>query len=123
MLNYCKYNKSNNLKKGKEGENIAANYIKFIKKEKIIVRNFKCLYGEIDIISYKNKNIFIYEIKYRLSNTFKFGELSITNKKIERIINAYQIWINQNPKFSKFDFHLQALVIDSNLKINEFTIY
>ena len=51
-------------KTGKTGEEKAEKFLKG-KKYKIIEKNYRCLYGEIDIIAEHNKTLVIVEVKYR----------------------------------------------------------
>lgn len=111
------------VQKGKIGEKIAIHYILKYKKEKILEKNFKCIYGEIDIISFTGKNINIYEVKYWENKNFKYGEIAINQTKINKIVKTYDIWISNNNIYSNFDFNIFALIIDANHNINEFIIF
>ena len=51
---------------GKDGEEKACNYLKS-KKYKILEKNYRCLYGEIDIIAKYNNTLVIIEVKNRIS--------------------------------------------------------
>lgn len=57
---------------GKDGEEKACNYVKS-KKYKILERNYRCLYGEIDIIAKDSNTLVIIEVKYRKSAKFGRG--------------------------------------------------
>ena len=61
--------KNNNKKTGKIGEDIA---IDFLKKKgyKIIERNYKCVFGEVDIVALDSGNIVFVEVKSRRSEYF-----------------------------------------------------
>lgn len=80
---------------GELGEKISLNYL--IKNKYIIIeRNFKCKYGEIDIIAQKGNEIIFIEVKTRTSN--KYGEPieAVNYEKQKHILNSasYYIFIN-----------------------------
>lgn len=80
---------------GELGEKISLKYL--IKNKYIIIeRNFKCKYGEIDIIAKKGKEIIFIEVKTRTSN--KYGEPieAVNYEKQKHILNSasYYIFIN-----------------------------
>ena len=65
---------------GNQGEELAANFLKK-NKYKIINRNYRTPYGEIDIIARKNKLIVFVEVKTRSTTYFGSGLEAITRKK------------------------------------------
>lgn len=62
----------------------------------ILHRNFKCRFGEIDIVAKKQDIISFIEIKSRFSNSYGAPLEAVTYLKTHRIINAakYYILIN-----------------------------
>ena len=79
----------NNLPKGKLGEDIASNYLRN-KGYRIIQRNFKARYGEIDIIAtFKNTLIFV-EVKTRWGTPFGTPQEAVTKWKLEAVVRAAQ---------------------------------
>ena len=83
--------RSNNIEKGKKGEDIAA---ACLKKEgyRIIERNYRCLYGEIDIIAMDAGDIVFIEVKSRKSDNFGSPEEAVgitKQKKISRVALNY----------------------------------
>ncbi len=60
-----------NLSLGKQGEEIAADFLKK-KGMKILERNFRTPFGEIDVITEKNRKLHFVEVKTRRST--KFGK-------------------------------------------------
>lgn len=76
---------------GKLGEEIASKYL--IKKGyKIIERNFRKGYGEIDIVAiYQNILVFI-EVKTRTTDLFGGAKESISRAKIHTLINTAQFY-------------------------------
>ncbi|MBW2599432.1 MAG: YraN family protein [Deltaproteobacteria bacterium] len=82
---------SNNIEKGKKGEDIAAAYLQ---KEgyRIVERNYRCLYGEIDIIAMDAGDIVFIEVKSRKSDNFGSPEEAvgiIKQRKISKVALNY----------------------------------
>lgn len=88
-------------KTGKIGENEASNYL-LKNRYKIMERNFKCKFGEIDIIAFdKNKNEYVF-IEVKTRNNFNYGRpIEAVNKNKQRHIllsSEYYIFINNLEK-------------------------
>jgi putative endonuclease len=92
------------------GEDIAANYLKKI-GYKIIERNFRKGYGEIDIVAI-HKNILIFvEVKTRTSNLYGGSIEAISYLKLHKLIRTCEYYkiLHQNlPDTMRID----AILID-----------
>ncbi len=82
---------SNNIEKGKKGEDIAAARLR---KEgyRIIERNYRCIYGEIDIIAMHSGDIVFVEVKSRKSDEFGSPEEAVgitKQRKISKVALNY----------------------------------
>jgi len=79
------------IRTGKRGEEIAVNYLTKA-GYRIIERNYRCLFGEIDIVA-KDKNTVVFvEVKTRRSEKFGDPQLSVgldKQRKISRISLNY----------------------------------
>ena len=83
--------RSNNIEKGKKGEDIAA---ACLRKEgyRIVERNYRCLYGEIDIIAMDAGDVVFIEVKSRKSDNFGSPEEAVgitKQKKISKVALNY----------------------------------
>ncbi len=76
-----------NKKLGKKGENLA---VKYLKKQgyKIIKRNFKNPFGEIDIIAKKEDTVAFIEVKTRLSDIFGVPSQAVTRDKCRKYVQG-----------------------------------
>ena len=83
-------NTVNTVKIGNLGENKAARYL-VLHGYKIIDRNFRCRYGEIDIICEKHGALIFVEVKKRANDLFGGGAAAVDERKRERIIKTAQI--------------------------------
>ena len=78
---------------GKRGETIAA---EFLQKQgySIIVSNWHCPYGEIDIVAKHNDEWVFVEVRSRRAKTTESAFASISLKKRERMILAAQQYLS-----------------------------
>ncbi|CFY08331.1 Uncharacterised protein family UPF0102 [Syntrophomonas zehnderi OL-4] len=69
---------------GRLGEEIA---VRYLEKEgyKILARNYRNRYGELDVICIKKEVLVFVEVKTRRSNRYGSAEEAVTPKKIEHI--------------------------------------
>ncbi len=102
---------------GAAGEAAAA---KFLKKKgyKILERNYRKTYGEIDIIAKMGENIAFVEVKTRKSDLFGTPAEFVTVKKQKRIIKAAYTYIQQHNLDAEFTFDIVEVYINGS-KITE----
>lgn len=116
-----KNNKTPQRSSGDRGENIACKYLES-KGYTIMCRNFKCYYGEIDIIAQNDKCTAFVEVKTRRKSTSIRPCLSVTKSKQIKIIRTAYIYlqgnkINKPPRFDVAEVYLENNC-DSFYKIN-----
>lgn len=73
-----------NLLKGKQGENAAASYLKK-HGYKIVEKNYRCKFGEIDIIALDGDILSFIEVKTRSSREHIPPEFTVTPNKQKKI--------------------------------------
>lgn len=74
---------------GRLGEDIAATYLSR-HGYKIIARNFKAGYGEIDIIALKASILVFVEVKTRADASFGMPEEAVTPRKLDEVVATAQ---------------------------------
>lgn len=81
--------------KGRFFEKLAKDYL-LNQGYKIIAQNFQSSHKELDIICSKDEVIHFVEVKGRTSK--RFGEITetITKKKKENLLEAAQMWVQEN---------------------------
>lgn len=89
--------RANTLARGREGENLAASYLKSL-GYKIIERNFKKGYGEIDIIALEENTLVFVEVKTRWSGRFGPPEEAVTPWKLKSIIRTAKYYKMLHPE-------------------------
>lgn len=100
------------------GINAEQQAVKYLKKYKykIIATNYKTKLGEIDIIALKNNTINVFEVKYRSNpNALPY---TILTKQQQRINNALQIFLKQNPKYYNYNISNNVVLVSkTNISI------
>ena len=80
---------------GEWGEGVASEFLE--KKDyKVIARNFRTPYGEIDIIAEKDGFIFFVEVKTRTTKSFGPPEISVTPRKQEHMLAAAEYYVQKH---------------------------
>lgn len=88
---------------GQSGEKQAE---KFLVKSgySILERNFRCRFGEIDIIAFKDGVTVFVEVKTRKNSSFGMGYESVTQKKMEKLVLTAQAYFaSKTETASRFD--------------------
>jgi len=86
--------KSDNKKTGKMGEDIA---IAFLKKKgyKIIERNYRCVFGEVDVVAHDRSDIVFVEVKSRRSEYFGDPTDAVDLNKQKKISKIALNYLNE----------------------------
>lgn len=102
---------------GDRGESIVSEYLTKI-GHKILERNWKTNYCEIDIVSrYRNK-IYFTEVKYRRNNIWGTGLEVITKQKLKKMLFAANIYMTNYEE--KLDFEVAAASVSGQpMKLDE----
>lgn len=78
---------SDKIAKGKEGEELAANFL-VEKGYEIIARNYRYKRLEIDLIVKKNNWLVFVEVKFRTSDAYGYPEDFVDYKKAKNIVDG-----------------------------------
>ena len=102
---------------GDKGEEIISNFL--IKKDyKILDRNYRKTYGEIDIIALKDNIVCFVEVKARKSVKYGYPREAVNFYKQQRIIKASQSYLMEN-KLNNYIIRFDvAEVFTESRKIN-----
>ena len=102
---------------GQIGEDYVA---KFLKKKhyKILERNYRKRYGEIDIIAENKYYVVFIEVKTRHTNSMILAAEAVNRKKQLKIIKTASMYLSENEteKFCRFDV-CEVYVNPDNLKL------
>ena len=104
------------------GEAKAAEFLRR-KKYDIVGMNYRCRYGEIDIIASDRKFIVFVEVKLRKSAAFAQAKEFVTRSKQEKVILAAQSWLSVNttelqPRFDVIEIYAPEGAESRKIEIN-----
>lgn len=95
-------------KRGKEGENLALEYL-LQNDHKIIQTNFRNRLGEIDIISLKDETLYFSEVKNWKGSFYSPFE-TFTEKKIDKMKKLAELFLSKYTKYSK-NYHVSFCLL------------
>ena len=98
-------------KRGLEGEDFAAEYLKNSKFE-VIERNFRSKMGEIDVIAKKKKTLYFFEVKARGAGSLIDPFEAVTPQKQRRIRRTAEYYLLKNPKLEKMPCSFGVIGVD-----------
>ena len=90
---------------GKKGEELAAAYLEEA-GYRIIVRNYRCLFGEIDMVAEEGETLVFVEVKSRRSDAYGDPQLAVgpqKQKKMSRISLHYLSEHHLRHRLARFD--------------------
>jgi uncharacterized protein (TIGR00252 family) len=103
---------------GRQAEKVAGEYLKKL-GYKILTFNWRTRWCEVDVVAAKNGVVFFVEVKYRAHSDWGDGLEVITNKKLQQMEFAAQMWIDQNNWDG--DYRLAAVSVgDEPVKVLDF---
>lgn len=120
-------NSGYNSKVGQLGEDLASKYLAN-QGYKIIDKNFRTRFGEIDLIAQKvgsstgADEVLFLEVKTRTSNLYGYPEQAVDAKKIKHLLEAIKIYrqINKISSFWRLDIISIVLMDNSASEIKWF---
>ena len=91
-------------KSGQFGEETACAYLTE-KGYRVTARNFRCRFGEVDVIAETSKYLVFVEVKLRKDASFAEAREFVTPAKQRRVILTAQYWLRAHPtkKQPRFD--------------------
>lgn len=101
---------------GKFGESLAASYLQK-QGYRIIERNFRGRYGELDIIAIKDKILVFVEVKTRIGRQFGLPEEAVTARKLGEVVKTaefYKISHHNLPDALRID--VIAIELDNSMR-------
>lgn len=108
------------IEKGKIGEMIAEEIL-ISKGIKIIERNYRQKFGEIDLIGFEKKSIIFIEVRLKTGDYFGLAEESITLSKTRKIGKMIEYYISENEIDFDYRFDVVAIKTEPDFKIFEIT--
>jgi putative endonuclease len=95
---------------GTDGENLAAAWLTE-KGYKILHRNWRYSYFEIDIIALRSKMLHFVEVKCRNASPFGYPEDSVTKKKFKNLQRAADQFLFLNPGHKWIQYDILSITL------------
>ena len=80
-----------------------------------VARNFRCKFGELDLLMLDGQTLVVVEVRFRKSNRYGSALESVTPAKQSRIITATQFYLSSHPNFRQIRFDVVALSGDGGM--------
>ena len=81
-------------RRGVAAEALAADYLR---RQGLVItdRNFRCRFGEIDIVAHEGRTLVFVEVRRRRTDAFGGAASSITRAKRRRLLAAARVYLGQ----------------------------
>lgn len=100
---------------GKKGEDAACAYLER-RGYSICRRNYRCRYGEIDIIAAKGSKLSFIEVKTRRNLNFGLPCLAVTYAKQQKIRSAALFYLQHENKYQQqISFDVIEILVEGNV--------
>jgi putative endonuclease len=98
---------------GRYGEQVAAAYLRQHGYE-IIVENWRCPRGEIDLVACENTTLVFVEVRTKTTSRFGTPEESLDRRKIQRLHRLVQAFLTSpvRRKMLTHDYRIDVVCID-----------
>jgi len=84
------------LAQGEQAESASLRYL-LKQRLKLVQKNFRCPQGEIDLIMQDHNILAFIEVRYRSNPNFGDGADSVDFRKQRKLINAANVYLQNNP--------------------------
>lgn len=109
-----------NLRKGLQYEDLARDYL-VEQGLRLLESNYRCRFGEIDLIMHDRDAICFVEVKFRRSLAYGGAAVSLPQGKQRKIIKSAQLYIAMNRRLSNRALRFDAFLIQHQANgTNEF---
>ncbi len=105
------------MRKGEFGEKFAVDYLRR-KSFRILAKNYRLRFGEIDIVAKKGKTLVFCEVKTREGSRFGEPFEAVTERKRERLKKLAEGYLlAEKPDFEEIRFDVISIFIDKEKSI------
>lgn len=103
---------------GRKAEKAIVDYLEK-QGHKILTQNWRTRWCEIDVVAQKNQTVYFVEVKYRRSSRYGDGLAYITDKKLQQMSFAAEMWVHNHNWTG--DYALAAASVSGdNFQITDF---
>lgn len=111
----------NTTKIGGRGEDAVALDLK-TKGHRILARNYKTKFYEIDIVSFCDGKIYFTEVKTRKNHVAGGGIYAVNKKKLSKMQFAAECFLKSHREYASFDPLLAAASVNGKFEVEDFVI-
>ncbi len=98
-------------RRGSQGERSARSYLEG-KGYRVLETNYRCPWGEVDIIAQKGQTLVFVEVRTRKGTKFGTPEESLTPQKLERLVATAQSYLQvRNPESQDWRIDLVSVIL------------
>ena len=106
---------------GKTGESLAAEWLKK-SGFTLLHYNWRHSHYEIDIIASRANMLHFIEVKTRRSNRFGYPEESVSDRKMENLMQAAEEFLYRHPEWKKVQYDVLSITMGKNEEADFFLI-
>ncbi len=99
---------------GHRAEALAAEYL-MQKGYRLLARNDRTRFAEIDLIMLGHGEILFVEVKYRKSDRYGGGSGAITPDKLRRLRNAAEAWLAEHEDYADLQPRIDVVTVTGSL--------
>lgn len=104
-----------NLRKGLRYETRARDYLQALGL-RLLQANFRCRFGEIDLIMEHSGCVCFVEVRYRESVEYGGASASITRAKQRKIVKTALFYLSRHPQLAQRALRFDALLLQRGAK-------
>ena len=110
--------KAHHLITGETAEHDACDYLRKNNLQ-LITRNYRCRFGEIDLIMHDQQTLVFVEVRYRKNSLYGSGAESITQAKQNKLIKTASYYLQQNNQASRYSSRFDVISMSHSTSTNE----
>lgn len=102
---------------GQQGERLAEKYLKK-HNLKLIERNTRCRFGEIDLVMVDRGVVVFVEVRLRKHTRFGTGAETVTLNKQRKLLKTADLWLAKTPCYRESPCRFDVISIDTSGEIS-----
>lgn len=96
------------------GGNAERRALKFLQQSglTLIVKNFRCRLGEIDLVMLDGHCVVVVEVRYRKNSHFASAAESVDRRKQGKLVRTAAMFLGRQPKYSRHPVRFDVIALD-----------
>ncbi len=117
-LTDCMFNRQRHSQTAQTGAKAEADAEQYLKQHKLksVANNYRCRYGEIDLVMKNDNTLVFVEVKFRRSHSHGYAEEMVTAAKQQKIIAAAEHFLSNHSQYQQYNcrFDVVAVAYDNS---------